>query len=444
MTLPDGYRIIPLDDRARLDDVLEVDTWAFPIEHGLDELRPLPSPLPWGRMWGIEAVEPPAGSLAPANALAGMYGAYDLRAFPVPGDETACSWVTWVGVHPSHRRRGLLRSMIAHHFAEARGRGESLSVLNAAEAGIYGRFGYGHAAPTLSLTVPRGAELRPVEGSDALRGEFLTWDPEAHGDLVDALHRSVAQVPAGIGRPGWATWETPELRRAQDADPAILHRGKEALRLLVVSDASGQAQGYARFRRSVNWDGAVPDGTVEVRDIVALTPAAAHRLWSLLLDLDLTNRAAVDMLPVDDPIMHLLIDVRAAEPRLRDLVWVRILDLPAALAARRYAAPIDLVLDVHDALIPENAGRWRVTVAEAFGPASVERVGAGGVLGAGGAGGAADLVLDIDALGAAHLGSTSLAALALAGRVEARDPRMLAAAAVAWSWPIAAGADWEF
>ncbi|PII84080.1 GNAT family N-acetyltransferase [Leucobacter sp. OLJS4] len=446
MTLPDGYRIIPLDDPTRLDDVLEVDTWAFPVEHGLDELRQLPSPLPWGRMWGIEAVERPAGSLAPANALAGMYGTYDLRAFPVPGGETACSWVTWVGVHPSHRRRGLLRSMIAHHFAEARERGEALSVLNAAEAGIYGRFGYRHAAPTLSLTVPRGAELRPVAGSDALRGEFLTWDPESHGDLVAELHRAAAQVPTGIGRPGWATWETPELRRAQDADPAILHRGKEALRLLVVSDASGRAQGYARFRRAVTWERATVDGTVEIRDLVGLTPAAVHRLWSLLLDLDLTSRATIDMIPVDDPIMHLLIDVRAAEPRLRDLVWVRILDLPAALAARRYAAPVDLVLDVRDELLPENAGRWRVTVTEAFGTASVERVdaGVGGAGGVAGADGAADLVLDIDTLGAAHLGSTSLAALALAGRVEAREPRVLAAAAVAWSWPIAAGADWEF
>ena len=435
MTLPDGYRFIPLDDDARLDDVLEIDTWAFPVEHGLDELRTLPSPLPWGRMRGAEEVSAPRGSLAPANALAGMYGVYDLRAFPVPGGEAACSWLTWVGVHPSHRRRGLLRAMIADHFAEARGRGGALSVLNAAEAGIYGRFGYGHAAPTLSLTVPRGTELRQVVGSEALRGEFLTWDPEAHGGIVDALHRAAAHVPAGIGRPGWATWETAELRRAQHADPAILHRGKEAQRLLVVSDADGVPQGYARFRRSVAWSGAVADGTVELRDAVALTPAASHRLWSLLLDLDLTNRVAVDMVPVDDPIVHLLVDVRAAEPRVRDLVWVRILDLPSALAARRYAAPVDVVLEVRDALIPENAGRWRVTVAEAFGAAAVDRVGADVE---------PDLVLDIDALGAAHLGATSLAALALAGRVEARDPRALAAAAVAWSWPIAAGANWEF
>ena len=435
MTLPDGYRLIPLDDDARLDDVLEIDTWAFPVEHGLDELRALPSPLPWGRMRGVEAVSAPLGSLAPPRALAGMYGVYDLRTFPVPGGETACSWLTWVGVHPSHRRRGLLRAMIADHFADARERGEALSVLNAAEAGIYGRFGYGHAAPTLSLSVPRGAELRPVAGSEALLGEFLTWDPEAHGGIVDALHRSAARVPAGIGRPGWATWETPELRRAQHADPGILHRGKEAQRLLVVSDADGVPQGYARFRRAVAWSGAVADGTVELRDAVALTPAASHRLWSLLLDLDLTNRVTVDMLPVDDPIVHLLVDVRAAEPRVRDLVWVRILDLPSALASRRYPAPVDVVLEVRDALIPENAGRWRVTATEAFGAAAVERVGADVE---------PDLVLDIDALGAAHLGATSLAALALAGRVEARDQRTLAAAAVAWSWPIAAGANWEF
>jgi hypothetical protein len=56
----------------------------------------------------------------------------------------------------------------------------------------------------------------------------------------------------------------------------------------------------------------------------------------------------------------------------------------------------------------------------------------------------ADLVLDIRELGAAHLGSTSLAGLALAGLVEVRSPDKLAEAAAAWSWPVAAAANWIF
>jgi len=202
-----------------------------------------------------------------------------------------------------------------------------------------------------------------------------------------------------------------------------------------VRDADGRAQGYARFRRSSDRSGGISDGSVELRDVVGLTPAAAHRLWSLLLDLDLTSRASIGKLPVDDPILHLLVDPRAARPVVRDLVWVRILDLPAALAARRYAAPVDVVLDVADELIPENSGRWRVTVEEAFGRATVTRADAGA---------SPDLSLDVEALGAAHLGAVSLASLAAAGRVAARDPRALAAAAVAWSWPVVAGANWEF
>ncbi|MBL3685702.1 GNAT family N-acetyltransferase [Leucobacter zeae] len=427
MTLPDGTRLTALDDDSRLADVLELDTWAFPTEHAVPDLLGLANPIPWGRAWGIEHEG--------ASGLVGMYGAYSLEAFPVPGAETRCAWLTWVGVHPGHRRRGLLRNMIAHHFAEVRARGEALSVLNAAEAGIYGRFGYGHAAPAMALTVPRGAALREVLGSAELAAEFASWDPEAHGELIAAVHRDAGREPRGIGRPGWATWETPELRAVQEEDPAAMRGGREPLRILVVRDAEGRAQGYARFRRSPDRSGGISDGAVEIRDLVGLSPAAVHRMWSLLLDLDLTSRATIEKIPVDDPILHLLVDPRAARPVVRDLVWVRILDLPAALAERRYAAPVDLVLEVTDALVAENAGRWRVVVDEAFGAARVTRADAAA---------APDLSLDIEALGAAHLGAVSLAALAAAGRVEARDPRALAAAAVAWSWPVMAGANWEF
>jgi predicted acetyltransferase len=171
---------------------------------------------------------------------------------------------------------------------------------------------------------------------------------------------------------------------------------------------------------------------VQLRDAVALDAAAAHRLWSVLLDLDLMARVETGPLPVDDPILSLLVDARGAMPVTNDLQWVRILDLPRALSDRRYAAPVDAVLEVTDALLPQNAGRWRVR-AEAHGAVEVSRSEA-----------EADLVLDIRELGAAHLGAVSLAALAQAGLVTVRRPEALARAATAWSWPVAAGADWVF
>ncbi|UOR01052.1 GNAT family N-acetyltransferase [Leucobacter allii] len=427
MTLPDGYRLTRLDDDSRLREVIALDAWAFPTEVAFDELLRLEQPLPWGRVWGVEH-----GGSAPG--LAAMYGAYALSAYPVPGVETACGWLTWVGVHPGHRRRGLLREMIAHHFADCLERGEVISGLTAAEAAIYGRFGYGMAAPQVSLTIPRGAALRPIAGSAALAVEMHEWDAARHGPVVARLHRSYARVPEGIGRPGWASWETPELRRAQDQDPPALRQGLEAQRLLLITDAAGEPRGYARFRRKSAWNRDVADGTVQVRDAVALDAAAAHRLWSVLLDLDLMARIEAGPLPVDDPILSLLVDARAAMPTTRDLQWIRILDLPRALAGRRYAAPADVVLEVTDALIPANAGRWRVRV-DASGRAEVAR-----------SEDPAELRLDIRELGAAHLGTVSLAALAQAGLVDVADGShaALARAATAWSWPITAGGSWVF
>lgn len=422
MRLPLGTQLVELTTPDRLEEVLRLDAWAFPTDVAVSDLLPLATPIPWGRTWAVETGD---------GELAAMYGAYSLAQFPVPGARVAGAWLTWVGVHPGWRRRGILSGFMRHHFADCRARGEAISGLNAAEAAIYGRFGYGQASAQVSLTVPRGAQLREVPGSAELTVELREWDPDRDGPEVAALHAGYAAQPAGVGRPGWVTWETPELRRYVDQDAPALRGGLEAQRLLIVRDASGEARGYARFRRKGDWQRNVPDGTVQLRDCVGLDAAATHRLWSVLLDLDLMARVSAGPIPIDDPVLSLLVNARAAAPTTEDLQWVRIIDVQRALAERRYAAPIDVVLDVTDGHIPENAGRWRV-VANAFEHAEVTRTDA-----------AAELTLDIRELGAAHLGSTSLAALAQAGLV-AVAPEVVARAAAAWAWPVAAGASWVF
>lgn len=422
MALPAGMQFSPLDPETDLEKVLRIDAWAYPGEVALPDLLGLEHPIPWGRTWGAAVDD---------GELAAMYGSYGLQRLPVPGAEISGSWLTWVGVHPGYRRRGILREMIAHHFADCLERGESISALNAAEASIYGRFGYGMAAPQISLTIPRGAALRDTPGSAELTVELSEWNGARDGDQIAELHSSYARLPEGIGRPGWVTWETPELRRTVDQDPPALRQGLESQRLLIVRDAAGAARGYARFRRKGEWNRSVADGTVQVRDVVGLDAAAAHRIWSVLLDLDLMARVEAGPLTPDDAILTLLVDGRAALPTTNDLEWVRILDLPRALAQRRYAAAVDVVIEVTDALVPANAGRWRV-VAEAYAHATVMRTEAD-----------PDLRLDIRELGAAHLGSVSLAALAQAGLVVG-EPAVVARAATAWSWPIGAGSSWVF
>lgn len=409
--LPAGYRLVDLTEDRRAD-VVALDTWAFPSSVDDDVLAALPSPLTWERARGVEADD---------GELVAMHASYPFARFPVPGGRLPVAGLTWVGVHPAHRRRGLLRAMIDDHMTRSLARGEAVSALYAAEPAIYGRFGYGLAAQDVRLTVPRGAALRPVPGADAVRVRLERLG-ERHGDLVQALH-------GAVDRPGWATRETPQLRAAFLDDPSAFRDGAEALRI-AVAERDGRPVGYAMFRRKPSWEAAGPRGTVRVRDVVVEDGAVARALWGVLLDLDLTAKAEAWVLP-DDPLLHLLVDLRAAEPRSGDNVWVRLLDVPAALAARRYACDVDVVLEVRDDLVPANARRWRLE---------------GGPEGAAvtPADGAADLALDVRDLGAAFLGGPSLASLAAAGLVEQVRPGTLARAATAFGWPVPPGCSWVF
>ncbi len=164
---------------------------------------------------------------------------------------------------------------------------------------------------------------------------------------------------AGRGRPGWILRDTDVLRRRHLVDPPAWRHGGEPLRIATVRDGS-DVRGYALLRRTEKWEDGRPRAAVHLREVVAVDAPAAHRLWTFLLDLDLTATVESPMLAVDDPLLQLLVDPREAVARLRDNLWVRLLDLPSRSPARRYAAPLDVVLGVTDARLPANAGSWRL------------------------------------------------------------------------------------
>lgn len=421
MSLPEGYRIVVVPE-ARRDEFIRADalTWAQGMEP--EVLEQAPPALDWDRR--TVAVEA-------AGELVAVHASYAFT-LPVPGGTVPCSGLTWVGVRPEHRRRRLLTAMIDAHFERSLRRGEPVSALFAAEAAIYGRFGYGCAADDLRLTVPRHAALRPVPGSDELTIRFATVDPATHRAIVDAVHRA-----AGAGRPGWITRDSAQLQANRVADPPPWRDGGEPLRIATVHGPDGAPRGYALVRRKEKWGDGGPEYPVTVTELAALDAAATHRLWSFLLDLDLTAQVSTPMLAVDDPLTALLVDRRAARAKLSDNVWVRLLDLPAALAARRYTAPLDVVLEVTDTRLPANAGRWRVATpgpsGDENGAAKVTRTEA-----------AADLALDVRELGAAYLGGRSFAGLAAAGLVTEVTPGAAARATAAFSSPLAPVCSWVF
>ncbi len=437
--LPDGYdlRELSADD---LRAVLALDAWAFPSQHDVEALAGEPSPLSWDRVVGVvaESDDPdavPADGAVPVRTdLVGMHASYPFARFPVPGGTVPVAGLTWVGVHPAHRRRGLLTAMIDEHFRRSLRRREPVSALFAAEAPIYGRFGYGKAADDLRVTVPRGAALRPVPGVSAHTVRIETSDAERHAALVEELHeRAGADVGgSGLNRPGWVGRETPELRRYFWADTPLRRSGREPEHIVIV-ERDGEPRGYTTFRRKLDWELRGPSGHVNGGEVVALDAAAARALWDVLLDLDLTDDVHPFMIPTDDVVAEWLVDRRKATPTLYDNLWVRILDVPTALAARQYAADVDVVLSVRDARLAGNSGSWRLR-ARAFTPgAEVVRTDE-----------PADVTLDVRELGAAYLGGGTLVAMASAGLVAGHRPGALARASAALAWPVAPCSSWVF
>ncbi len=409
-SLPAGYRLVDLSADDALE-MLTLDAWAFPMATEPSTTVEWPLPIAWERTRGVRAQD---------GSLAANYSSYPYGDFPVPGASTAVAGLTWVGVHPGHRRKGILRAMIDDLFRSSAARGESVSALFAAEPAIYGRFGYGLAAHDLRLRVPRGAALREVPGTDELSVRLELADLERHGPLVASLHGSV-------DRPGWARRDNRQ-QVSYFHDPASERNGAEALRIAIVERA-GVPTGYAFFRRVSAWEAAGPRGTVKVRESCVDDAASARRLWGVLLDLDLMASVEISGMAVDDPLLALLVDQRATEPRWGDNLWVRVLDVPAALSERRYATDLDVVLEVRDRDLPANEGRWHLVA----GP-SAARVEATGRT--------ADLSMDVRELGSAYLGGISLSGLAAAGLVTEHTPGALHRAAVAFGWPQAPLSSW--
>jgi predicted acetyltransferase len=330
----------------------------------------------------------------------------------VPGGVVPMAGVTAVTVGAVHRRRGLLTRMMRGLLEAIHERGaEAIAGLWASEAGIYGRFGYGVAAPS--------ADLR-VRSPDAV---LLAPAPEQRPRPVDpaAAHGELAAVYEAVrpGRPGMLSREDVDWLHAT-WDPETRREGAKRLRAVVEDGPDGAPAGYALYAiHKHETDESQADDAVHVRELLARTPEAAASLWEHLLRMSLSRRLRWDNAPVDEPLFHMVTDPRAVGLRIFDGLFLRLVDVPRALAERTYAAPVDVVLDVADPLCPWNEGRWRLA-GDASG-ATCERTQA-----------PADLALTATELGAAHLGGPALAVLHAAGRVRERTPGALAAASIAF------------
>ena len=350
------------------------------------------------------------------DACVGTAGAFSFRLTVPGGASVPAAGITMVGVAATHRRRGILTSMMRRQLDDVRSWGEPLAVLTASEPVIYGRFGYGIATMTTTAEIDTDrVRLSVPPGTDDVRLRFA--DPAAVRDECEAVYaRRVAGRPGMLARrPGWE--DLPLL------DPASEREGSSPLQC-VVAEREGEVVGYTRYFIKPDWDAYGPKGEVLLRDLEALDPAVYAALWRFLFDIDLTGRVSMRSRPVDDAWQHLVSDIRRCAVRQRDSLHVRLVDLGAALEARTYQTPVDVVFDVEDAFCPWNEGRWRLT-GDAKG-ASCKRTGE-----------PADLALSVRELAAAYLGGASLASLAGAGRVRELRAGALAEASVAFGSTVA-------
>ncbi len=346
----------------------------------------------------------------------GTAGAFSFR-MSVPGGALVPSaGVTMVSVASTHRRRGILTSMMRRQLDDVRALGEPLAILTASEPAIYGRFGYGCATQQLGaeidstrvrIAVPAGTDdvrLRLVDGAQSL-------------ERCEELYAGIVAL-----RPGMLerleTWKPGFL-----VDPPEQREGASPLQCLL-AERDGELVGYARFRTKPDWDSAGPCGTVKVHHMDAVDAAAHAAMMRHFLSMDLMTKVSLRNRPVDDGWQHLVSDVRRCALTLRDSLHVRLVEVGAALEARTYRAPVDVVFEVSDAFCPWNEGRWRLT-GDSLG-ASCKRTED-----------PADLALSVRELGSAYLGGFTLTALAGAGLVRELRPGALASASLAFGSDVA-------
>jgi predicted acetyltransferase len=342
------------------------------------------------------------------------WGAFDstgvvgtLRSFPtrltVPGPaELLVSALTNVTVAPTHRRQRLLTEMIIADLESSAERSEPLSILIASEYPIYGRFGYGAAIESAAYTMDTGSvRFREPGTGNVELVDFSTMRGRAP-DLYDSVRVS---QPGAIERSGRLWDRILHQVEVPGADPP---KGYCAL----YRSESEQVDGYLMYQAESKWEGMRPQGSLNIDELVAVTPAAYRRLWQFCCEVDLVSSVHASDRPVGEALPWLLADGRAVRQSARfDFVWVRVLDVCAALGARGYLTEGRVVIEVTDEL---GFATGRYALEGSPDGATCVRSSE-----------AAQLTFPVDTLGTVFMGGMPLRTLAEAGRVDVHDRRAL-------------------
>ena len=347
------------------------------------------------------------------DEIVGTAGAFTYGDMGTPGGHAPVGGLTMVSVLSTHRRQGILSSMIGRHLDDCRSRGEVMSALWASESIIYGRYGYGMAAQICDFKIDK-SHAKLVDGPPALGRMRMVMADEVR-EQWPAFWDQVRAVTPGMMPRSAAWWRT----RVFD-DPVSWRNGMTENRY-VNYEVDGEPRGYIRYRIKDQWSArSLPESTVHVAELMALDSDAYRALWQYAFSLDLTASIEASFRTVEEPIAWMLEDPRRLQQTTHDSLWLRLLDVPRSLEARRYQASDALVIEVTDPFLPETGGRFLLEGSREG--ASCTRTDR-----------AADLSMGVPEISAAYLGGVRFATLARAGRVTG-PAQALARADAMFGW----------
>jgi predicted acetyltransferase len=361
------------------------------------------------------------------DAWVGTGGSYSFR-LTVPGGEVGAAGITAIAVAPSHRRRGILRRMMGWLLDQAIERDEAVAILWASESAIYQRFGYGMATlqSVFDIDRTRVRFVRPVEPV----GRMRLVDRDEACRLIPPVYDAVrAGIPGAVSRTE-GRW-----RNELFHDAEWMQRGNGS-KYIAVLEVDGTVRAYAIYRVKSEWDDRGPNNTVLALEVTGLDAATERTIWHWLFETDLAGHIKGWRGPVPHPLLLQLTEPRRLGLGVREGLWLRLLDMPAALEARTYQGLGAISFELTDDFRPVNAGRWRLEVGSDGSAAGDRGVARASVTAFDGS---PDLTLDTSDLASVYLGAFTFADLARADRIGECRPgavaeadRLFATTATAW------------
>jgi len=348
------------------------------------------------------------------NDLVGTCAAFTFD-LTVPGATLAMGGTTMVTVQPTHRRRGILKAMMQAHLKEMKDRGEPLAGLWASESSIYGRYGYGYAVEGSFIKID-AKEL--IFTNNTQKGSVNLIEADEAAKIFPDIYERIRQTRPGVLSRSTAWWDARVFH-----DPQHRREGKSAKRFAVY-EVDAKPQGYAIYRQKEDWEWeGFSQGIIHVVEVITATDEAHNAIWKFLTSIDLFPIVRYWNAPVDDVLMWRITDPRRIQRYNTDSLWIRIIDIKAALEGRSYSSEGRLVFDIQDEFMPANSGKYELTTNSSEAqckPTLTE----------------ADITLSATSLGALYLGGNLFTTLARAGLVQG-TPQALVTADKMFSWTCA-------